>query len=61
MQNSSRSGDRRVRSGVRVRVEKKAPMFFRVSMKSLERLGLLIGCLGPLLDVLLKFKQLLTP
>lgn len=29
-------------------------------MKALERLGLLIGCLGPLLDVLLKFKQLLT-
>ena len=60
MQNSSRSGDRRVRSGVRVRVEKKAPLLFRVSMKALERLGLLIGCLGPLLDVLLKFKQLLT-
>lgn len=60
MQNSSRSGDRRVRSGVRVRVEKKAPLFFRASMKALERLGLLIGCLGPLLDVLLKFKQLLT-
>lgn len=36
-------------------------MFFRVSMKSLERLGLLIGCLGPLLDFLLKAKQLLTP
>lgn len=54
MQKSSRSGDRRVRSGIRVRVEKKAPAFFAASMKLLE-------LLAALFDVLLAIKQLLTP
>lgn len=54
MQNSSRSGDHRAHSGVRVRVTKKAPAFFSASMNLLE-------LLAALLDVLLAIKQLLTP
>lgn len=54
MQNSPCSGDHRAYSGVRVRVEKKAPAFFAAAMKLLE-------LLAALLDVLCTIKQLLAP